>query len=276
MGNKHLMALLATLGSLSVTQAIIETSSGQYPDRCPSQCNGPPSTWTYLHRLQDLEHCDKPVLFDFNVQNLVTDPGTTITIRACSPDGEAATPAAHRRKTPPSKLAEIEDAIAADKNCGASVKHSQVTAKAGSSSNSKIAAISEDDVSGAVELLATYLENNARCGTSIMFAKNKGSVLGMYSGAQVQKESAVNLAKSFGDLASGSHIFEICEGNNTAAHTFGIFAGQMADLGDVQDAVKSWTNSRCLTQNSLGPVDGVKMGVLISSVEEEESASSNT
>ena len=156
MRNKHLLALLASLGGLSVTEAIIETSSGQYPDRCPSQCNGPPSTWTYLHRLRDLEQCDKPILFDFNVQNLITDPSTTVSIRACLQDGEAsALLAARRRDTPPTNLAQIENSIAADKNCGAGVEHNQVTASTGSSTSRNAATISEDDVSGTVELLAT-------------------------------------------------------------------------------------------------------------------------
>lgn len=42
-----------------------------------------------------------------------------------------------------------------------------------------------DDVHHAAEMLATYLQNRAECGTTIMFAQRGDATVGLYSGAKV-------------------------------------------------------------------------------------------
>ena len=67
-----------------------------------------------------------------------------------------------------------------------------------------------------------------------MFARAGNAVVGLYSGAEVQKASAVNLVDMFQDHArNGSVILQICEANSIGDHTFGIFASGLDDLGSV-------------------------------------------
>ncbi|KAK2782279.1 hypothetical protein FQN53_000095 [Emmonsiellopsis sp. PD_33] len=258
------VALSAVFGWLSSTHAIIETSTGQYPDSCPSKCSslGPdPAGWNRIHRVAHLALCDEPLLFDVNVQNLVSDPNTQITIRACSRENGEVSPALRARDA---SDPDPTVSLSVRENCGAETNQFKGTARtAGASART----MDPSDASVATTHLTAYLQDGASCGSLIMFAKSGDAVVGLYAGAEVQKASAANLTKTFQDqVQSGNYLFQVCEKNTTAAQTLGLLAGGIEDLASIQDAVKTWTNSECVeAQESSSPVE-VQVDFLVSSV----------
>lgn len=242
MKQRHLSILLAALASLSYTDAIITTRYGQYPDNCPSQCaqvGSNPVNWTSLHHVEDLSKCDERMLFTFNVQNMLTDPDTQVSLRACSysrgSDGLSGTSTFQRREVV-EDVATIERTIATSKNCGASTEKRQATPKVGSlvQATGNLA----DEVQDAAEILGAYLDAGAECGTTIMFAKSGEAVVGLYSGGQVQMQSATGIVGTFqAHAVNGSRVLEFCD-SDTPAETFGMYAGAVSDLNEIQDAVR--------------------------------------
>ncbi|KAK2755052.1 hypothetical protein FQN54_006580 [Arachnomyces sp. PD_36] len=260
------LTLLASFGWLSLSQAILDAPFGQHVARCPSKCSPldpAQSDWSQFHHLEELEQCDQPFLFTLNVQNLIDDPDTVITIQACSQVSEDYS----------SESNTAENAVLISDNCGAATQSVKAKAQIGSDGATSRSSLSVSDISLAASHLATYLNSGASCGTTAMFAKAGDAVVGLYSGAEVQKTSAAALIEKFQDqVQKGTRMIQVCEEDVTAAQTLGIFAGSMGDIGSVQDAVKTWTNSQCLSGDGSTSVDDVDMNILVSSVESDSTA----
>ena len=269
--------MLAALAGISCTDAIITSSYGQYPDKCPIQCAGVmanPLNWTRFHRLEDLSRCDDGILFSFNVQNLLTDPDTQVSVQACSYTGETSDRSGSsppQRRDDPVDQADVEHTLSIKINCSTSIVQRPCSPRVGSAASGTVDI--SNDVHHAAEMLATYLQNGAECGTTIMFAQSGNAIVGLYSGAQVQKKSAAGLVGTFQEhTSSGNRVLELCNGNNIGAETFGMFAGQIFDLDAIQEAVRTWTNAGCLSDKDLTPLDEVTVGFLVSSVSSDSSA----
>ncbi|PGH08766.1 hypothetical protein AJ79_05865 [Helicocarpus griseus UAMH5409] len=265
------LALLAVFGWFSSAQAIIETSAGQYPDLCPGKCShlGPnPAGWTRVHRFNHVARCDEPILFDFNVQNVNSDPRTHNTIRACSRSDEDVPEPVRVRDDP--EIA-FTASLSAHDDCGAKARQDKKTAQMMGASAQTSAAVNASDVLQATSHLASYLQHESSCGPLIMFAKSGGAVVGLYSGAEVQKASAARLIKTFQEqVQSGNQLLQVCDKGSTAARTLGVIAAGVVDLARIHDAIKSWTNSECVeTQGLPNPLE-VEIDFLVSSVAAED------
>ncbi|KFX94292.1 hypothetical protein V490_04414 [Pseudogymnoascus sp. VKM F-3557] len=278
--------LLISLGWLPLSQAVINAPFGQYVDLCPAPCAklGPSSSdWMQFHRLRDLERCQQPMLFNLNVQNLVSDPNTQISIRACSlpstEDPALPSPEVRARDAPAISQAATTSSLTVANSCGAKPKQVKTRAHVGPKTgiSTTVAPVSASDIALAASQLSDYLQNRAPCGSTIMFAKAGNAVVGLYSGAEIQKASAANLVDLFQDQArNGSVILQICEANTIGNHRFGIFAGGMDDLGSVQDAVKTWTNAQCVNGQGHVAIENVNMDVLVSVIDSDGAGSSNS
>ncbi|KAL6700983.1 hypothetical protein J3F84DRAFT_402901 [Trichoderma pleuroticola] len=258
-------AALAQL--ISLCGAITNTRHGQYADDCPSLCNesGPnPSNWTYIHHLKELSTCHQPIIFDINVQTLVDDPQTVLTIRACVSTGKETY---NTKSLPPPQIDGSRDGnLTISNSCGGKTIKTSVTPQLGGSvshSGSGTKPNSADVVSAARHLI-TFLQKGAQCGTSIMFAKSASAVVGLYAGAEVAQSSVSTMLSSFRDqVQQGSTAYQVCSKDN-AALTFGVYAVAFPDLGVAQAAVKSWTNGLCL--NGSTPSAAIDMEVLVSTI----------
>ncbi|KFY44344.1 hypothetical protein V494_01528 [Pseudogymnoascus sp. VKM F-4513 (FW-928)] len=279
-------SLLISLGWLSLSQAITNGPFGQYADRCPAPCAelGPStSDWMRLHRLQDLQRCDQPLLFGLNVKSSVSDPKTQISIRACSlpgtEDSALASPVVRARDASAISQAGTANSLTVANSCGAKPKQVKSTVHVGPKTgiSKTVAPVSASDIALAASQLSDYLHNRAPCGPTIMFAKAGNAVVGLYSGAEVQKASAANLVDMFQDQArNGSVILQICQTNSTGDHMFGIFAGGMDDLASVQDAVKTWTSAQCINSQGHIAIESVNMDILVSVSDSDGAPSSNS
>ncbi|POR39606.1 Uncharacterized protein TPAR_00202 [Tolypocladium paradoxum] len=266
-GTRPFIGLLAALSGFSHVQAIYENAFGQYPDRCPLPCSevGPhPGSWTRIPRLSALEYCDEPLLFDVNVQNDVGD-GARVPIRACS-QAESV----DRRDLNPR-----QSRISMANNCGADVKKTTQEAQT-TGSTSSARNLSGDNLDAAVGQLASYLERAATCGTTIFFAKAGNVVAGLYSGAEIQHESAIAVLETFRErIGQGDRMLQVCETNVTAAETLGVILSSLDELAKVQTAVKTWTNGECVSSESSESVE-VELGLLVSSVTSNGSDASSS
>jgi hypothetical protein len=265
-GAAHLFAaVLAGLGGLSPVQGIYENAFGQYPDPCPKPCSevGPdPINWTRIPRLDALEYCDEPLLFEINVQNDLNGDGAKVPLRACSQAESVTKPDLDGRQA--GSLLSIAN------NCGAEVEKTTLDAQAtNSGSNLSARDLSAEHLHAAVGQLFSYLERAPTCGATIFFAKAGNVAAGLYSGAEIHHDSAINVLKTFQErVGKGDRMLQLCEADTSAARTFGVVVGTLESLADVQGAVKAWTNNECIkpgSEDSSVPVK-VDIGVLVSSV----------
>ncbi|OTA07931.1 GH18, chitinase CHI18-8 [Trichoderma parareesei] len=270
------IAFWAALGRLaSLCGAIRTTYNGQYAEDCPSLCNdaGPdPSNWTHIHHLRELKTCHLPIIFDVNVQALVDDPQTILTIRACVSTGQETY---NTKSLPPlqddgSRVSHGNLTIS--NNCGGKTIKSSVTPGVdGSVSHPGSGAKpNATDVLTATRHLTLFLQKGSQCGTTIMFAKSNSAVVGLYSGAEVAQTSVSAMLSTFRDrVQPGGTAFQVCK-TGKAALTFGVYAASFPDLGVAQAAVKGWTNGLCL--NGSTPSAALDMDVLVSVISKNTTA----
>ncbi|KND91669.1 PI-PLC X-box domain-containing protein [Tolypocladium ophioglossoides CBS 100239] len=258
------LALLASLGGFSLAQAGVDTPLRQ-TDGCPKPFGSDPSQWTQYRSLEDLGRCDKPMVFDLDVQNLVSNTDTHIIIRACSPG---------RGKGSSSMVVNAGSNSIAD-NCGAKTKPVKATVQTWGSTARISSSVANNDISSAASQIDAYLPSQASCGSSITFAKSGNAVVGLYAGADVHRASASALVQMFQAQAKdGNFMLQFCETNSAADVTVGIFGGAFSDLGKVQDAVKTWTNGGCIqTQGSSS--DSFDIDLFVSSTGSSKRTESN-
>lgn len=263
-------AILATLGLASLSAALTESYSGQYPDDCPGLCEklGPdPSKWTQLHRLDDLSSCNRSVIFDLNVHNSVDDPNTVLTIRACVSTGSETYDTRSQilsREEASAQDASAQDDLIISNGCGAKTITSPSTPYVGSkTSTSSGKSPKQNEVGDAVDLLAAFMDKGSQCGRTILFAKSGSAVVGMHFGADIAKSSAKGLLNTFKEHTQDGSSLQICT-SKKAPSTFGVAANDFADLAAAQAAVKTWTEGDCL--DGAMAISKMDIDVLVSTI----------
>ncbi|BAE60282.1 unnamed protein product [Aspergillus oryzae RIB40] len=263
--------LLAFL--LGFASAVTESYNGQYADNCPSLCAhaGPsPANWTNNHHVRNLESCDQTVLFGLNIHNSVTDPNTILTIRACvASHGQTYEAAA----SPDVPQQPSQHNLVVAESCGAKVVKTAFTPQVGPSTLSKASspAPQSTHVAEATRQLALFVDKSAECGTTILFAKHKSAVVGVYSGAQITKHAVRGFLDSFAEKQTST--VQICQ-PASAALTVGVASAGFVDLAAAQVAIKDWNNGLCLDETI--PATPVSMDVLVSTVDNSFNAPTNT
>ncbi|KAE8327990.1 hypothetical protein BDV39DRAFT_214550 [Aspergillus sergii] len=263
--------LLASL--LGFTSAVTESYNGQYADNCPSLCAhaGPsPANWTNIHHVRNLESCDQTVLFGLNIHNSVADPKTILTIRACVAS-ESQTYEAAASPDVPQQPSQHNLVVA--ESCGAKAVNTAFTPQVGPSTLKKAssAAPQSTHVAEATRQLALFVDKSAECGTTILFAKHKSAVVGLYSGAQITKHAVRGFLDSFAEKKTST--VQICQ-PASAALTVGVVSASFVDLAAAQDAIKDWNNGLCLDETI--PATPVSMDVLVSTLDKSFYAPTTT
>nr|AIT18913.1 chitinase [Hirsutella thompsonii] len=210
-------------------------------DGCPLSCDNAgsqPTEWTRLYQQDQLFRCQKPLLFDFNIQ-CVADKGTTF--RACAAGlRDKADLRGWSRRGPSSidgsasNMTTLMNWTAQDKSsksrvpgssCGAVASTVNASIQAGATSVNSIG-----EVLTAVEALRSYIQINSPCGSLILFAKAGNAIVGLYAGADLQKRRAVEL------IDESRH-----------ATTLGLFAvDDIEDIQNIQQALQDWAKGKCL------------------------------
>ncbi|EFR03916.1 killer toxin alpha/beta [Nannizzia gypsea CBS 118893] len=198
-----------------------------------------------------LSNCKKPLLFDLNVYN---DDARHSIIRACTVDAgkpkvrrSAFVPiAAYQNKT----MDHGKDDLGPETATSMSITASTVCGAKGATVEALFTANPPMlnpgvDTASAAALLATYTINSPSCGETILLAKTGAAIVGLYLGAEVQAHSAGELINKFG--CQGTQVVQSCNVWAREARTVGLFAvDDIADLDEVQRALKKWSRGGCL------------------------------
>ncbi|KAJ6784672.1 hypothetical protein PWT90_00415 [Aphanocladium album] len=251
----------------SVATAVTESYQGQYPDDCPQLCEvaGPArGNWTHVHHLKDLSSCKNDMIFDFNVHNLVDDPNTILTIRACTTISNETydTRSQFIRRDEGS----VQSSLVISDSCGAKTVKSPLTPRVGNGlMNRSNSTLSTTDVASAAARLQSYINKGSQCGTTILFAKSGSAVVGLHAGSHITKSSVSELLDTFdAQLGQNRLSLEVC-GANVTSSTFGIAAAEFGSLGAVQAAVKGWADGECLGDGTALP--RMDLSVLVSTID---------
>ncbi|RYP70495.1 hypothetical protein DL771_005432 [Monosporascus sp. 5C6A] len=249
-------------------------------ENCPQACSvvgQMPSNWTYYHTLSDLDWCQEQMLFDLGLHTPLNQPDTHhITIRAC-------TVIDFGRTEIRSLVPLLGRQEGSNNNTEPAIHHnSSHTATCGSPGSSperssvdvRLAWEGPADRDGrdavaATENLIRYLETEANCASTIMFAQSGKAIVGLYVGSQIEKASAATIVQdSFAARAKADKVHsrigaQICGDQPFSAQTFGIYADNKGNISAVQDIVRDWSTGKCLSQYDQEEVlKGKSVGIM--------------
>jgi chitinase len=103
--------------------------------------------------------------------------------------------------------------------------------------------------------LSSQTLGEGSCNETFQFALSGKAAVGFYIGSGLASqgvitsvlESLINQVQSDGTVTENLYV-QLCD-NRTARYSLGVFANTNADLHSVQQAVQSWRNNTCITEN---------------------------
>ncbi|KAL5050619.1 hypothetical protein BDW71DRAFT_215869 [Aspergillus fruticulosus] len=244
---------------------------------CPSACDPSGSTtkWFTYHSVHEFAACNEPLLLNLNLYTPVDDKSAHTTIRACTLGNEEskANFLASSGYIAPDALGETNfgpsspqkrDGSGSSVNAAACGVGPAIASSATASltqygtTSEPLSSQASEDVIRAIEVLQRSLNpQTASCGEkTILFAYFRGTLVGLYSGSQVNLmqtcSSMLNqLVTAFEEPESVSALsrkaLEICAGHCTASHIFGVVADPAGDFNAVRNALKSWNDGELLS-----------------------------
>ena len=244
---------------------------------CPLACEyaGPNTvSWTTYHSYDELALCNDTVLFTLNIRGSTLEPR----IKACSTTGGGPRMQAgafyglrHNNvtKSPSPEIitqmfAPAERKIVSkDGSCGATLR--KATLEMETKWSSQQGTSSTHELSAALSQLENYFRNTASCGSALMFARSKNSVVGAFAGGDLTKSTVADLIKGSGELTGitlpGQYAVQACgaQGNEPAFDTrFGLFADLNGNAASVQAFLKDYSAAvgKCVDLKDLETGDG--------------------
>lgn len=274
----RLVLLSAASGLVSALSQFERLELNKNP--CPSACDpsGDTTKWFTYHSVDALAACNEPLLLNFNLYTPVDDDSTHTTIRACTlgnansqvnfltASGYVAPDALGATNFGPSSLQRRDDSglTANEAACGVgpAIASSATASRAqNKSTRSPLSSKAPEDVTLAVEALRRSLnQKTASCGQkTIMFAYLRGTLVGLYSGSQIDlmqtstsmlDELVTALEEQDAASAPSREALDICAGHCTASYIFGVVADPAGDFNAVQSIMKLWNDGEILSAQS--------------------------
>lgn len=238
-------ALSFVLGGALAADTIHFRAAGLY--ECPELCSvtGPnPSNWTRFVSNNDLNWCkNSTMLLSLPVHMPLSSDTTDSVFHAClsSRGGEVR-----------NRVRDLQKREAEGIHIRSEVGFLQSSAK------TKLPNFANDASTAIKELQAKYLDvHHTDTNQTVYFAKHGDSTVGIYVGGDVQKQGiATTLIQKLDDyVASGSDLaqtslFQLCGEGRNADSVAGVVAdgrGGLESVFAVQDFVKTWAESQCVT-----------------------------
>lgn len=126
-------------------------------------------------------------------------------------------------------------------------------------------ALAATDVLSVVKQMRQYLARGygKTNTTALLFAQSGQATVGLYIGKGLQNEKVGSFALgSFEDTLSGLDLntaslgMQLCNPGDDGDHNFGLMATSNATFGPIQDALRSWSNSHCISFKASKHVAG--------------------
>ncbi|OJJ53693.1 hypothetical protein ASPSYDRAFT_94195 [Aspergillus sydowii CBS 593.65] len=251
---KSYVPSLAGLLALSLSQPVLARSHTKHPQYdnypsieehgfdgiyCPVSClvSGPhSSSWTLGLTLDDLRHCDSPVLFDAPLDARIGPRNRFI--RACAAD----TNDIIRVSSSDYDIATITVDV------GLEIGWWRGLEGRGGISTVQIRKAARK-LQQYLHLLSESMSDSSAEEETVVFARSKQSIVGLYLGRDIVKTSTGPVISQFIEFmrrrALPSDVaMQVCW---PRGRTLGIVASVSGDIGFVQDALRTWARGRCLT-----------------------------
>lgn len=204
---------------------------------CPAPCSavGPdPKNWTIYTNVQRLSQCNSAVVFDFNIHTPPELLSTHTTVRACT---DADNTFSTRLK-------------GGTASCGSSTSTS-ATVEVASWGSPNLA--TNSSTIAATSSLRHQLASNTTCDSTIMFAFNNDTIIGLYGGASIMGNDTVDsmtnllLSQAQERGIGSSLVAQVCGQGADGEHTLGAVVSTTGDFAFVQAAMRQWANASCVT-----------------------------
>jgi hypothetical protein len=195
------------------------------------------------------------MLLQFSVSQPLDNPSSTNLIRSCT----LATSPGHVRtaavtvENPKKNGGLFQGSLQTAPACASSGKETQGIVKLASGSVNKSRA--KTDPSGLLEGLESFFAAEDNCDEKFVFGYHNQTVVGVYSGAQLGKRTAVSALQALAvhfreDDSAGSAIAQLCEGR-PPERVLGISVDTSGNLAAVQKTALGWSSGSCASEGSL-------------------------
>ncbi|KAJ5377911.1 glycoside hydrolase [Penicillium cataractarum] len=224
----RIRVVATTVVSLLVTQSIARRN---IIDNCPYSCGANDTTlWVSYHSTSRLTACNQTMLLDFTIHNALNDTQTQSTIYACTTDGT--------------------DANVSSKRSTASTNTTDVSLEVGTWGSSTSTA--DTELLSVIEDVAAYMGSSANDGkSSTIFGYNGNVSVGLYVGGRLERSSTASTVadeiRSFINQKGASDQMAIQYCGETSNYIVGLVISTDDDLPAVQQLVKTWSLSGCVT-----------------------------
>ncbi|KAK5995559.1 Killer toxin subunits alpha/beta [Cladobotryum mycophilum] len=214
---------------------------------CPAECAGrPPVEWTVYSSLETLAACDQPMLFDLNIYTPLSDPSSTVLIRACTSTQD-------KQEKRENEKREDVACVSGASESRVSLQFSQESASSKHESN--------DLLVQALSEMKTYVDETgaaAGCGQeqTIMLSYYKGAVVGAFAGPALDKSTIPSMVDELldyykkSDLSAVNLLTQICGETRDLQHTAGLAVASAKDISYVRSAFLSWNEGKCTDKRS--------------------------
>ncbi|KAH7017951.1 killer toxin alpha/beta, partial [Microdochium trichocladiopsis] len=216
---------------------------------CPRSCQGTaPGDWDVFPSFGRLKLCPEPQLFDFNIHSDLDnpDPEALFRFRACtSGDAETEENALFEARRQTSENAESQCVIGQPAQAQVSI----TTEHQGLGSTNPVADV-------IFEKLKSYFEDSLHCRQTVTFAYLNGTVVGLYTGAEIGKPSSISAVldeiaqhPALNDGVTTRITAEICEEDRNSHHVLGVFIDTTGDVLAAQKALQRWDDRDCQSRH---------------------------
>lgn len=205
---------------------------------CPERCivTGPnPSNWSTYHHMKQLDRCDLPVFYGFNLYDDVDDTDSYHRILACTAYGH------DWRENSQARL-----------KLSRPVEEYKVNYEIGWSSYSEG---TESEYRSLIRQMRDYIARGHidPSKTAMLYSRIGATSAGIYIGNSLQSKDISDVALE--SLIDDSHDFDgrrdslamqLCGPHYDSQHVFGFLALRNGTFRAIQSAFESWSNAECL------------------------------
>ncbi|KAJ5915987.1 hypothetical protein N7504_000002 [Penicillium tannophilum] len=205
---------------------------------CPERCivTGPnPSNWSSYHKLKQLDKCDQPMFYGFNLYDDVDDTESYHRIFACTVYGN-----------------DSSDNLQAHMLLARPTQEHKVTYEIGWSSYLQG---TESEYRSLIKQMRDYIARGhiIPSKTAMLYSRFGATSAGIYIGNSLQSKEISEVALQ--SRIEESHKFngrrdnlamQLCGPHYDSQHVFGFMALNNGTFRAIQSAFESWSNSECL------------------------------
>ncbi|XDG05350.1 hypothetical protein ABKA04_004965 [Annulohypoxylon sp. FPYF3050] len=236
--------------------ATVQRASHDTPKKCPVSCSSTKDSsssdeWFLFPDTTELASCNETMLFNMVVKTAAEDQTTPTGIRACTADYDSGVKAAFVADENTASLCSTSNHVLEESSVY--MHEPQVGSNAAEFSVNHLLATGHQ-ISSHLALQTPSCDDDV-----IEFAYSQSAAIGVFAGAEINQHGVTsdvlnNLLKYAEEKAvSKTTVIQLCGADERGAdYSIGIVAASASNIQFVQEAVKTWTDGKCVTQPNAG------------------------